>query len=272
MVSQKIEEEKSLRLRAQFLFYGSALALLAVIILGYIFYRNYRLKQKSKIEQLENETQTKIINATIDAKEKERKTIAGILHDSVSALLSSANLHLQATRKQFDNGVPIEIDKSQQIITEASKKIRDLSHTLVSSVLLKFGLNFAIKDIAEKYSNSELIIETEIGSLRRYHQTFEMKVHNIIQELINILKHSSAKRAVIKLEEKEGQILLEICDNGIGFDILKIGAKDGLGINQIKARIHMMKGTFNVISNEGKGTIIKVEIPILEKEELTSLS
>ena len=52
--------------------------------------------------------------------------------------------------------VPIEIDKSQQIIIEASKKIRDLSHTLVSSVLLKFGLNFAIKDIAEKYSNSQI--------------------------------------------------------------------------------------------------------------------
>ena len=69
--AQKVEEEKSLRQRAQFLFYGSALAFLAFIILSYIFYRNYRLKQRNKIEQIENETQTRIINATIDAKEKE---------------------------------------------------------------------------------------------------------------------------------------------------------------------------------------------------------
>lgn len=263
-------------------FIGAFLLVCLVVIVGYYFFRQKKLQleltrsellQNQKLDKLKFESQARVLDATLNGKESERKEISEILHDSVSAMLSSANLHLQATRKQFDNGVPIEIDKSQQIITEASKKIRDLSHTLVSSVLLKFGLNFAIKDIAEKYSNSELIIETEIGSLRRYHQTFEMKVHNIIQELTNnILKHSSAKRAVIKLEEKEGQILLEICDNGIGFDILKIGSKDGLGINQIKARIHMMKGTFNVISNEGKGTIIKVEIPILEKEELTSLS
>jgi signal transduction histidine kinase len=189
------------------------------------------------------------------------------LHDSVSALLSSANLHLQATKKQFNGNAPIEILKSQEIITEASQKIRDLSHTLVSSVLLKFGLNFAIKDIAEKYSNSELSINTEIGSLRRYHQNFEIKVHNIIQELTNnILKHSKAKNAVIRLKEEKGQIILQISDDGIGFDKTKITSKDGLGINQIDARIQMMKGRFTISSKKGKGTQINVELPIIEKE------
>ena len=97
----EIEREKSKRLRAQAMFYGTALAFLGLLALAYIFYRNYRLKQQNKLDQIENESQTKIINATIDAKEKERKAIAETLHDSVSALLSSANLHLQATKAQL---------------------------------------------------------------------------------------------------------------------------------------------------------------------------
>ena len=101
-----------------------------------------KLKEQNRLEQVHNNLQTRIINATIDAKEKERKSIAEILHDSVSALLSSANLHLQASKAQLNSHVPVEIIKAQEIVKEASVKIRDLSHELISSVLLKFGLAF----------------------------------------------------------------------------------------------------------------------------------
>ena len=141
-----------------------------------------------------------------------------------------------------------------------------MSHTLVSSVLLKFGLNFAIRDIAEKYSNSELNIDTEIEGLRRYDQKFEIKTYNIIQEFVNnILKHSKAKNAIIKLKEEEDHILMQIFDDGIGFDQTQIVLKDGLGINQIEARIQIMKGKLEINSQKGKGTQIKVELPIKKK-------
>ncbi|MDY7394445.1 ATP-binding protein [Aureibaculum sp. 2210JD6-5] len=262
--AQKIEEEKSLRLRAQFLFYGSALALLAFIILGYIFYRNYRLKQKSKIEQLENETQTRIINATIDAKEKERKSIAGILHDSVSALLSSANLHLQATKSQLKTGAPQEITKAQRIVNEASVKIRDLSHELISSVLLKFGLAFAVHDLCQKYSNSEITLRSDDKGIKRYDQDFEIKIYNIIEELINnILKHSKASNATIMLVHREDNMLsVRLSDDGIGFDIKTIKNKDGLGLSHINARVKVMNGIFNIVSSKGKGTSIFILVPI----------
>jgi two-component system NarL family sensor kinase len=253
--------------------------LLLIVLLFVIGYYNFRQKnlelkltqsellQNQNLDKLKSETQARVLDAILNGRESERKEIAETLHDSVSALLSSANLHLQATKKQFDNGVPIEVIKTQKIITEASQKIRDLSHTLVSSVLLKFGLNFAIKDIAEKYSNSELWLDTEIEGLRRYDQKFEIKTYNIIQEFINnILKHSKASNALIKLKEKDGQILVQVSDDGIGFDKTKIRTKDGLGINQIEARIHMMRGKLSIISYKGEGTQIKVELPIQEKE------
>jgi signal transduction histidine kinase len=273
---QEIERQIEQR---TFLIYGiGSLVVILSLLYGLNYYKlrqkNLVLKfsqaellQNQSIEKIKSESQTRILNATIDGKETERKQIAETLHDSVSALLSSANLHLQATKPQFNGDVPIEIDKTQKIIVEASQKIRDLSHTLVSSVLLKFGLNYALKDMAEKYSNSQIQIHTNIEGLRRYHQDFEIKVYNITQEFINnILKHSEANNAHIHLREHNHSICIKISDDGIGFDKTAISSKDGLGINQIDARIHIMQGEFHIDSVEGSGTEIQVELPILEKE------
>lgn len=259
-------------------FFG-ILSFLVIISSGVIIY-NYKLRQgnlrlkfeqtkfeqKSKLDKLRAESQVRILNATLDGKEDERKQIAETLHDSVSSLLSSANLHLQASKTQFNGNTPLEIDKTQKIIVEASQTIRDLSHTLVSSVLLKFGLKYAIKDMAEKYSNSKIEINTNIKNIRRYQQSFEIKVNNIIQELVNnILKHSNATEATVEVEEKDGILFVKIQDNGDGFDKKEIPKKDGLGINQIDARIQIMKGKFSIYSDTKSGTRIKIELPILEK-------
>ncbi len=266
------EKERSKRLRAQALFYGTALAFLAILALGYIFYRNYRLKQQAKLDLIENESQTKIINATIDAKEMERKAIAETLHDSVSALLSSANLHLQATKAQLKKKSPQEITKAQTIVNEASVKIRDLSHELISSVLLKFGLAFAVHDMCQKYSNSELTLHSDDDGIKRYHQDFEIKIHNIIEELINnILKHSKASNATIMLAHKENDMLsVRISDDGIGFNPRQVRGKDGLGLSHIEARIKVMKGVFNIISSRNNGTNIFILVPIQFKEKTVS--
>jgi signal transduction histidine kinase len=257
------------------------LGLLAVFIIGTLFtlFRATQLKQKnlelqidkdqllqqSELERMDNLSQTKVLNATIDGRESERKLIAEILHDSVSSLLSSANLHLQASRSVYDE-IPMEIEKSQRIISEASDKIRNLSHELISSVLLKFGLSYSIFDLCEKYSNSQIELVSDINKIQRYDQAFEIKINNIIEELVNnILKHSKASEAIISLEQKGRNLYLEITDNGDGFKLDQAVLKDGLGLNQIKARISMMEGSINIDSEEGLGTTINIEVPIVER-------
>ncbi len=252
-----------------------AYSILAIVFLlglaGYFKYRQKRLSLKLslndlKLEKIKTESQTKILNATLDGKESERKEIAETLHDNVSTLLSSASFHLQASKKQFNGAMPIEIKKSQSIITEAAKKIRDLSHTLVSSVLLKFGLKIALLDISEKYSNSNIQVNVTVDDVARYEEKFEIRVYNIVQELINnILKHSKATIAEVYLLVKDNKLHIRIEDNGIGFKVKEVTKKDGLGINQIDARIQVMKGTFQVNSVLNKGTKIKIVIPIQEK-------
>jgi len=265
---QRTEEQKSKTFRAQVLFYGMAFITLTFLVLAFIFYKNYKLTEQNKLDQIHNNLQTRIINATIDAKENERKSIAEILHDSVSALLSSANLHLQASKSQLNGKAPVEISKAQEIVNEASVKIRDLSHELISSVLLKFGLSFAIHDLCEKYSNSELEFISDDNGIKRYDQQFEIKIYNIIEELINnILKHSKAGNASINLIERNGdKLIIQIIDDGRGFDVKRARGKDGLGLSHIDARIKIMKGVFNINSKVGEGTSIFISVPIYQPD------
>lgn len=274
---KEAEIEKSKRLKAEYLSYGlgfSIFILLFVIFALFKLYtlgkRNYKLQidqeqllHQSKIEKIKSEAQAKILTAVMDGRLEERKTIASVLHDNVSALLSAANLHLFAAKGQLKHNVPKEIEKSQIIISQASDSIRDLSHNLMSSVLLKFGLGMAVQDLCEKSSNKEITIASESKNIKRFNQAFEIKMFSIVSELVNnILKHSKAKNAVVKLEQLNGNLQIIVFDDGVGFDTHVIEPKNGIGLNQIEARISVMKGIIKINSQE-TGTRIFISVPIV---------
>lgn len=239
------------------------------LIVGSLFLFNYfKTRQKNRVELLQSESREKILNATLDGKEKERKMIAETLHHSVSALLSSANLHLQAAKMQLKEPIPEEINKAQRIVNEAGTSIRNLSHSLVSNVLLKFGLSYALQELTEKLSNSQLefICHCE-PPLERFDPGFELKINTIIDELLNnIIKHSDASKAVISIKKDKTNLSISIKDNGRGFNPDLDKNKNGLGLNQIETRIKRMLGVFKINSIVNKGTNIFIYVPIVKKE------
>jgi len=270
----KAEKEKE---RSQYLLAATGLTSLVIILFGTVLYRNTKLKAKNLslnlVEQelnqqktlrvLQEKNQRKLLNATLDGRETERKEIAQTLHDSVSALLSSANMHLQVVKKKANTPIT-ELDKSQRIIDEASGKVRDLSHKLISAVLLKFGLEHAVYDMCEKYSNQDLEFELESeDKIPRFEQSFEIKIHNIIEECINnIMKHSKASEASVILLLTNNTLHVTIKDNGVGFEASKISPSSGIGLSQIKARIENMEGIFDIDSKINKGTSIVMQVPV----------
>lgn len=275
--AKEAEIEKVKRKEAEYLSYGLALAIFILLIGIYVLYkiiklrkRNYALQieqenlvHQSKVEKIKGDLQLKILAATLDGRLEERKKIASVLHDNISALLSAANLHLYACKRQLIGNVPDEIEKSQTILNQASEQIRDLSHNLMSAVLLKFGLAVAIQDLCEKSSNSNLIISCESKNITRFEQNFEIKIFNIINELVNnILKHSKSTNGLIKIEQIEGNLQIVVSDNGVGFDLDKITMQDGIGISQIEARINVLNGLFKITSTN-EGTRIFISVPIV---------
>ena len=273
---KETEIEKAKRKDAEVLTYGLGLAILVLLSGIYTLYKLYKLNKKNhalqisqeqllnqnKIDKINSDAQAKILAATLDGRLDERKNIASVLHDNVSALLSAINLHLYASKKKLKEEIPVEIEKAQSILEEASEQIRDLSHNLIPAVLLKFGLGFAVQDLCEKLSNSKIAFTSSAKNIERFNQNFEIKMFNIINELVNnIIKHSKAKKGTIKLEQLNGNLQVIVFDDGIGFDINEIELKNGIGLSQIKARIKVLNGLLNIKSNS-EGTRIFISVPI----------
>jgi signal transduction histidine kinase len=260
--SKQLEERQSRNKKIIFIFvalFGFSL------VLFYFFYQNLQLKQHNKIKELDSEIQENIINASIDGQEIERKKLSEVLHDNISALLSSAGLHLSAYLVGHKDEIPEEIVKARSLLKEAHDQVRDLSHELVPPVLAKLGLYYAIQDLCEKNSNSIIHFTFNFfgSNQKRYNEEFETKVYFIITELVNnIVKHSNATSGYITLEERNNQIIINVEDNGKGFDSTKTYSSDGFGLTQIKARVKNLKGKITINSKINAGTLVYIKLHI----------
>jgi two-component system NarL family sensor kinase len=241
-----------------------AIILLLLSVVFYILTLNAKLQHKSKITDLQSKVQENILNASINGQELERKKIASFLHDNISALLSSAGMQLQAFTNQTQN-FPVEITKTKQILENAHDQVRDLSHELMPSLLVRFGLFDALEDLCEKNTNSILnfVFNSSVDRNTRYNEDFEMKIYFIIMELINnTIKHSAASQSIVSLDESNDSLHIKIIDNGKGFDSSNFHILEGFGINQIKSRINNLKGIFYIDSKLNWGTTVSIEVPI----------
>lgn len=270
---EKIEEEnkaneKKLEQKAErskkiiFIF---ILLLCFSVILFYFFYQNLQLKQRNKLKEIDNKIQINLINATIEGQNLERKKVSSILHDTISATLSSASLHLMAYQTQNKNQGDEDLLKVKKLIKEAHDKVRDLSHELIPPVLSKLGIVAAIQDLCEKNSNSLMKFKLEFDTFkeRRFVEDFELKVYNIISELCNnCIKHSNASVVKITIIENGENLEFEILDDGKGYDMTKTEEK--FGLTQIKAHIKSMNGKISIFTKPNKGCRIIFKVQILE--------
>ena len=246
------------------------LILLFLFIFFYISSENAKLKQKNNLKDLRSKAQENMINASINGQELERKKIASFLHDNISALLSSAGLHLHAHSSQHQSSSE-EIIKTKAILEEAHNQVRDLSHELMPSLLARFGLFDALDDLCEKNSNSILHFDysSSVDRKTRYDEDFEMKIYFIIMELLNnTLKHSHAHQAKLNIHENNDFLDIDIMDDGKGFESSKFHVLEGFGLNQIRARIKNLKGTIIIDSKLDTGTSVKIMVPITYQKKI----
>ncbi|SHM34741.1 sensor histidine kinase [Flavobacterium chilense] len=244
-----------------------SLTIVLVVILFflfYFFYQNNKLKQKIKRKDTKQKILLNVINAGIDTQEIERKRVASFLHDNINSLLSSVGLHLNAFTSQ-NNIKSEEIQKAKAILEEAHDLLRDMSHDLVPTLLVRFGLIYALEDLCEKNSNSTITFDfsSTVSTEKRYNEKFEMKIYFIVSELFNnVIKHSNAKNAQLSLAEDRDNFVVIIQDNGKGFKAKKLHEVEGFGLNRIRARIKKYKGNISIISKPNEGTLIQIQVPL----------
>jgi PAS domain S-box-containing protein len=226
------------------------------------------ITQKVEIEtQLAEErerSRLEVIQAILNAQEKERDEIAYELHENVNQMLTSSKLMLEVAVEKKDMSLEF-ISRSLEYISEAIAEIRKISHNLRPATLQDISLEAAIGEYVQEINQSgKLEVEyfySFAGSRKHMSPELQLAVLRMVQEqLNNIIKHAGASEARISLSIKESKLMLIISDNGIGFNVLL--TKKGLGLNNITNRVEFYNGTIRINSAEGEGCVLEIDIPL----------
>jgi len=87
-------------------------------------------------------------------------------------------------------------------------------------------------------------------------------VYRIAQEALgNAAKYSEAKKVEVRLARSDGRVWLSVSDDGVGCDRSQVGTSGGLGLINMRERVHQLDGTFEFDSEPGRGTRVRVTIP-----------
>jgi signal transduction histidine kinase len=241
--------------------------LLTGLLLGYSWYRRYKMRQQRKIQTEIIKQQDISTRAILQAEENERKRIAADLHDGVGQLMSAAKMNLSA----FEHDLPFKSDEQKSayekaiaLVDESCREVRSISHQMMPNALLKSGLSSAIKEFIDKIDSSIIKINLHTEGLNeRLDSNIETVCYRVIQECVNnVIKHSGANMLEISLIKDEDGISATIEDNGKGFNSKEVEKVEGIGLKNIRSRIQYLKGTVDFDSEPGKGTLVAIHVPV----------
>ena len=205
------------------------------------------------------------------SQELERRRIARELHDEAGQALTGINFTLETIEKSLST----EPDLMKGLISDVKKQInrtyqemRHLSYSLHPALLSDLGLEPALDSYLTRISkHSELNIDFKmVGFEERLDLEIETVLYRLSQEaLTNTLKHSNAKHFRLSIIKSFPHIIFAAEDDGVGFNSAEFTEhKDALGLLSMRERASMLGGSFSLRSSRGKGTRIRIEIPINE--------
>jgi PAS domain S-box-containing protein len=229
------------------------------------------LKEEEEI-RLTAATQRSFTSLLILSQEQERKRIAGELHDSFGQdLLFIKNKMKLGLRdkniEQVAGSFISEIDKSVDTMLALT---RDIAYSLIPVHLERLGLAETLIELVNRASKTSIVqFNLDVESINNvFPVEKELTIYRIVQEgLNNIIKHSSANNASIIISKRKKVYLLEIDDDGIGFDLSNSSTIYGFGLANISNRVNLLNGKIKIISKPGVGTNLKIFIPVGEKIE-----
>lgn len=252
-----------------------AIILSLVIIIAIYFYKlkkaanqlanQQEILLKQKIQNLVNDQEIDIINATLSAREKEKEEISKELHNNIGSLLTSVKFHFQAFDKNLidtHEGTKKLYEKTNQILDNVTDEVRSISHRFDKDPIPEFHLEKAITSFSKKVENRNLKVHTSIHGLDTFQNSqTSIFIFRILQELVNnVLKHAEASELSINITRNPDHINIMVEDNGKGF---KIGKKQrGIGLKNLKKELAILDGSCHIDSNESRGTIVNIDIPI----------
>ncbi|MCY7292786.1 MAG: histidine kinase [Ferruginibacter sp.] len=245
-----------------------------ILILGMAVFIStiiYRYQQKQNayfkdIETLNISHENTLLQSQVEIQEQTFQTISREIHDNIGQKLTLAKLYLNTFDFADMQNARLQLNDTVDIIGEAITDLTDLSRSMSSEIILNNGLITALEFETAQLTKAGIykisfsvtgnpVLDTDTG----------LVIFRMVQEALNnIVKHAEATVIDINLYNTANQLVIQIHDNGKGFNIIE--TRPGTGLQNIKKRAAMLKG--NVSINSSKiGTKIKIEIPLYDNKQ-----
>jgi signal transduction histidine kinase len=204
--------------------------------------------------------------------DEERRRLARELHDSVGQILAALSMNVGVVKAQVhkldSRGAKAALENIQ-LVEQASREIRTISHLLHPPLLEIMGLASALRAYVEGFSQrSKIEVDLKIPSdFDRLPEVLELAVFRMVQEcLTNIHRHSGSATATIRIQREEGHLVVQVIDRGKGMPKGKqhestAAGPSGVGFAGMRERLRQLGGTLE-IQSDGNGTIVSAILKV----------
>ena len=209
-------------------------------------------------------------NQLLSTEEKERKRIAGELHDGIGQALSaikfSVENSLRELRESPDHAefksLETVIPSIQETIEEVRQIVKDLRPSILDDLGILATITWFCREFQNVYSGIRIKREIEIQE-NDIPSPLKTVIYRILQEALNnVAKHSRANRVHLALQKQHDGVELMVRDNGAGFDLAETislqPSRRGFGLASMRERAQLSGGGFKIQSTLGEGTTIRV--------------
>ncbi|MBI2758602.1 MAG: GAF domain-containing sensor histidine kinase [Chloroflexi bacterium] len=213
----------------------------------------------------------------VEVHEEARKKLARDLHDGPTQSVAAMAMRINIARRMMEKdskGAVEELSKIEELAHRTTKEIRHMLFTLRPLILESQGLSAALKAMADKMRETytqNVIVNVDDNLAGQMEMGKQGVVFYIIEEAVNnARKHANAPNIWVRLRPfQQGMALLEIEDDGVGFDVDAVNKaydkRSSLGMVNLRERTELVNGLLNLKSTIGKGTNISVYIPLTEE-------
>jgi len=206
----------------------------------------------------------------IEALELERERVARDIHDGPAQSFANLSLSIELIKKLLDvdkDKALFELDQMKLTTKENLTEMRKVIYDLKPFDISELGLIDCINHLIESFSEGSGVIFNlkTLSKITFKNDLINMTIFRIIREsLNNIKKYAHAKNVDIIIEQSDQFLNLSIFDDGVGFDPKKVltNSEHGFGLASIKRQCSYLQATFDITTEPGKGTKIKIRMPL----------
>lgn len=206
----------------------------------------------------------------INAHEQERIRLARELHDDVGQRVALLSMELAALREQLSASPAHARDRLTALADETrdiGAQLHRFARELHPARLAMLGLAESIRSFCQELGGgTQVHVDLTIGGLPPLQDNVALSMYRIAQEALhNVVKHSGASRATLILTSTGDELVLEVSDQGAGFESSAPRRQDTLGLISMRERARLVGGQLIISSRPGEGTTVRVRVPVVSQ-------